>query len=70
MIRDVGYGEDASQIRTGSGPKIMATLRNLAINILKITGHTSVAAACRHHARTLPGPSALSDSAQHETRRT
>lgn len=51
MIRDVGYGEDASQIRTGSGPQIMATLRNLAINILKITGHTSVAAACRHHAR-------------------
>ena len=29
----------------------MATLRILAISILKITGHTSVAAACRHHAR-------------------
>jgi predicted transposase YbfD/YdcC len=50
-IRDVSYGEDASQIRTGSGPQTMATLRNLAISILKITGHTSVAAACRHHAR-------------------
>jgi Transposase DDE domain len=50
-IRDVSYGEDASQIRTGSGPQTMATLRNLAISILKITGHTSIAAACRHHAR-------------------
>jgi hypothetical protein len=29
----------------------MATLRNLAIGILKPAGHTSIAAACRHHAR-------------------
>ena len=50
-IRDVTYGEDASQIRTGNGPQVMATLRNLAIGILKIAGHTSIAAACRHHAR-------------------
>ena len=61
-LRDVSYGEDASQIRTGSGPQAMATLRNLAIGILKTAGHTSIAAACRHHARdatrTLetPGP--------------
>jgi predicted transposase YbfD/YdcC len=49
--RDVSYGEDASQVRTGSGPQVMASLRNLAIGILKMTGHTSIAAACRHHAR-------------------
>jgi hypothetical protein len=29
----------------------MATLRNLAIAILKPAGHPSIAAACRHHAR-------------------
>jgi hypothetical protein len=29
----------------------MATLRNLAIAILKPAGHTSIAAACRHHSR-------------------
>jgi hypothetical protein len=29
----------------------MATLRNLAIAILKTAGHTSIAAACRHHGR-------------------
>ena len=28
-IRDVTYGEDASQVRTGNGPQVMATLRNL-----------------------------------------
>jgi predicted transposase YbfD/YdcC len=50
-IRDVTYGEDASQIRTGNGPQTMATLRNLAIAILKPAGHTSIAAACRYHAR-------------------
>jgi hypothetical protein len=50
-IRDVTYGEDASQIRTGNGPQVMATLRNLAIGILKPTSHASIAAACRHHAR-------------------
>ena len=50
-IRDVTYGEDASQARTGSDPQVMATLRNLAIAILKPAGHPSIAAACRYHAR-------------------
>jgi predicted transposase YbfD/YdcC len=50
-IRDVTYGEDASQTRTGNGPQVMATLRNLTTGILKMAGHTSIAAACRHHAR-------------------
>jgi predicted transposase YbfD/YdcC len=50
-IRDVTYAEDASQTRTGNGPQIMATLRNLAIAILKPAGHPSIAAACRHHSR-------------------
>jgi predicted transposase YbfD/YdcC len=50
-IRDVTYGEDASQTRTGNGPQVMATLRNLSIGIFKMAGHTSIATACRHHAR-------------------
>jgi predicted transposase YbfD/YdcC len=50
-IRDLTFGEDASQIRTGNGPQVMATLRNLAISILKPAGHASIAAACRYHAR-------------------
>ncbi len=50
-IRDVSYAEDASQVRTGNGPQVMATLRNLAIAILKPAGHASIPAACRQHAR-------------------
>lgn len=38
-------------IRTGSGPQATASLRNLSIGILKMAGHPSIAAACRHHAR-------------------
>jgi hypothetical protein len=51
VTADVSYGEYASQIRTESGPQVMASLRNLSIAILKMTGHASIAAACRHHAR-------------------
>jgi predicted transposase YbfD/YdcC len=50
-IRDVTYGEDASQVRTGNGPQVMATLRNLAIAIFKLACTTNIAAACRSHAR-------------------
>ena len=50
-VRDVTYDEDRSQIRTGNGPRVMASLRNLAIAILRLTGHASIAAALRYHAR-------------------
>jgi len=50
-IRDVTYGEDASQVRTGNEPQVMATLRNLAIAIFKLAGTTNIAAACRSQAR-------------------
>ena len=50
-IRDVIYDEDRSQIRTASGPRVMATLRNLAISILRLAGHACIAAALRYHAR-------------------
>ena len=35
----------------GSGPRVMASLRNLAISILRLTGETNIAAALRRHAR-------------------
>ena len=50
-VRDLDFDEDRSQIRTASGPQIMASLRNLAITILRLTGVTCIAAALRHHAR-------------------
>ena len=50
-VRDVTFGEDASTARTGTGPHVMATLRNLMISILRMAGHVSIAAALRHTAR-------------------
>jgi hypothetical protein len=50
-IRDVTYGENHSQVRTGNSPRVMASLGNLAIGILKLTGTANIAAASRHHGR-------------------
>ena len=50
-VRDVTYDEDRSQIRTGTGPEVMAALRNAAIGALHTAGTTNIAAAIRHHAR-------------------
>ena len=51
-VRDVVFGEDHSQIRTDHGPVNLACLRTLAINALRLTGHTNIAAGLRQHART------------------
>ncbi len=58
-VRDVTYDEDRSQIRTGTGPAVMAALRNAAIGALRLTGVTNIAAANRHHARDSTRPLAL-----------
>jgi hypothetical protein len=50
-VRDVTFSEDASQVRTGTAPQVMATLRNLAIGALSRAGPVNLAAALRHHAR-------------------
>jgi hypothetical protein len=44
----VNFDEDRSQIRTASGPPGHG---HLAITILRLAGHASIAAALRHHAR-------------------
>jgi hypothetical protein len=46
-IRDVTYDEDRCQIRTGNGPRAMATLRNLAIGLIRLYGLGAVARANR-----------------------
>jgi predicted transposase YbfD/YdcC len=50
-VRDVTFAEDASQLRTGAGPQVMACLRNLIIGLLSRAGPVNLAAALRHHAR-------------------
>jgi predicted transposase YbfD/YdcC len=55
-VRDVTYGEDASQVRTGNAPRVMAGLRNLAISALRQAGATNIAKALRHNARDYRRP--------------
>lgn len=55
-VRDVTYAEDHSQVRTGNGPQVMATLRNTVISILRLDGHDNIAKALRHNARSSHRP--------------
>lgn len=50
-VRDVTFDEDRSHVRTGNAPHVMATLRNITIGLLRLTGWNNIAAALRHHAR-------------------
>lgn len=50
-IRDTTYREDASRLRTGNAPRALATLRNTAISLLRLSGVTSIAQALRRNSR-------------------
>ncbi|MBP2411521.1 putative transposase YbfD/YdcC [Arthrobacter stackebrandtii] len=45
--RDVTWREDESQVRRGNAPRVMASLRNIAITILRLEGETNIAKATR-----------------------
>lgn len=55
-VRDVTFDEDRSQIRTGNAPQVMASLRNTAISLLRLSGWDNIAAGLRHHARAPGNP--------------
>ena len=58
-LRDTLYQEDKSQVRTRSGPRIMAALRNLAICALRLSGRTDVTEATRWAGRSIDRPFAI-----------
>jgi len=49
-VRDVSMGEDASRIRSGKAPQIMAAFRNAGIGFLRCRGVVNVAEALRRNA--------------------
>lgn len=49
-VRDTTLQEDASQVRTGAAPEVMAGLRNLMLAIARLAGVSNVAAALREYA--------------------
>ncbi|MEN3333513.1 MAG: hypothetical protein V7641_2878 [Blastocatellia bacterium] len=46
-VRDVTYDEDRSQVWKGSIPQVLAALRNTTISLLRWSGESNIAAACR-----------------------
>lgn len=46
-VRDVTLGEDASRVRCGSSPEVLAALRNVVIHLLESVPARSKAAATR-----------------------
>ena len=49
-VRDVTFGEDASQVRSGAAPEALAALRNAVLGLLRQHGYTNIAEALRHFA--------------------
>ncbi len=55
-IRDALYREDNSTVRTRSGPRAMATLRNLAVGALHLAGRHDTTEATRWASRNMDRP--------------
>ena len=43
--------EDHSKVRSGSAPRALAAMRNLAISVLRLAGATNIARALRSGSR-------------------
>jgi hypothetical protein len=46
----MAFDEDRSQIRTGNGPRVMATIRNIVLSILRLLGVTNITECLRKNA--------------------
>ena len=55
-VRDMTYDEDRSRVRKARRPHAMATLRNIAISLLRLAGAENIAAATRHLGRKVDRP--------------
>ena len=49
-VRDAVFREDASSVRTGVIPQVMAAMRNTALSILRFTGRTKITDALQYFA--------------------
>ena len=47
FVRDRTFDEDRSQVRVGAAPQVLATLRNLAISLLRLNGFKNIAVGLR-----------------------
>jgi hypothetical protein len=50
-VRDVTFGEDASRVRTGDLPRVLAAIRNTVIGAIRLAGFANIAHGRRYHGR-------------------
>jgi len=55
-LRDTVYREDDSTVTTRSGPRVMASLRNLAVGAIRLTGRRDITETTREAARNMTRP--------------
>ena len=55
-VRDMTWDEDRSQVRGQSRPGAMASVRNVAISLLRLAGAENIAAATRYLGRQVERP--------------
>jgi Transposase DDE domain len=58
-VGDVTFDEDRCQARSGNLSRALATLRNLAISVLRLAGIANLTAAVRHNGRDPTRPLAI-----------
>lgn len=57
LRHEIAFGiTSLSQVRTGAGPHVMASLRNLAISLLRMAGCRNIADGLRACAHAVPRP--------------
>jgi len=66
-LHDTTWREDNSRVRTRSGPRVMAALRNLAIGALRLAGRTDITEATRWASRYIHRPPSLTSPHDLET---
>ena len=49
-MQDTIFGEDASPVRCGVIPQVMAAIRNTAMSVLRFAGYTAIADATKYFA--------------------
>lgn len=49
-VRDMAFDEDRSQVRTENGPRVMAIIRNLVMNILRMSKVMNITQCLRENA--------------------
>ena len=55
-LRDTVYREDDSTVANRSGPRVMASLRNLALGAIRLTGRRDITETTREAARNMTRP--------------